>query len=555
MLAKLRPATAVPEDSSPVSAVRPIRPCDRTDVPTLPKVPLGPTALLPLESGMPAGELKPPLPAECVVEAVDESLPLCAASADISACTFAACVQEAGASPLSLSEPSKDGCEGSGLPDGALCTSRGVTPTFAEASQFWAAAGRTLAPPRLSTYTTAESEEVDRYLTELAQLPISVQLLVQEGPDGPRVELEVYYEAPAIIRVDTPVKRQEASCLVGGGKHCVDYRLMRAYTSATISFDQEESEELDCEDVYAMYSAYASAVDYTHYGSLLFNVVESGGEPYVEVEIYYEQMSLDDFSHSTGGVASALAAAAGLSRESLPASAVPPDEECCKPTVRPNPSNAGEVLEDLEWGKPHWYYRFVAYLAAWLLILFAASLQFMGDLISVVIPLTHVGVWWYYARVWWLNKWWGRLLAWVEDQAEPPPPFVEPKPYRTASRTRRQGRYTWGGDYMYRLSKGKYLTSRLLRNARRYDEAKQQFEQIYGGSAESAAFAQRSIHLGVGCTFRGLIPLMLVLCVCLLATVGATPELLEGTRVITTSLAAWELSRLARWDFRPRILV
>jgi hypothetical protein len=152
----------------------------------------------------------------------------------------------------------------------------------------------------------------------------------------------------------------------------------------------------------------------------------------------------------------------------------------------------------------------------------------------------------------WLWAKWLLLEAWVERCTDPPdvkPPKL-PR-YGVGRRSRKRGMDSWDRLANWRLARGKNLTGSILRNARRYIAAKQHYEACMRKTAVARAAVSYSTNL----TFRGVLPLLLVTCTCFMATAVATPDLLEATRVLTSSLAAHEIQGLGGYRFRSRLMV
>lgn len=232
------------------------------------------------------------------------------------------------------------------------------------------------------------------------------------------------------------------------------------------------------------------------------------------------------------GRAAALAAAAGLQRESLSASSVPPD-----PVAPSKRMSAGDALSAIGYEPPHIYYRAVTWVGSTAVFLLQLLLIFLlgvcdglgcpTDLLSYL-----------------LGGWWQCLWAWWCRHCRPVPDF-EPPPSQCANGMRRcdSTRTDWVWDYISRRNRGKPLTASLVRHARRYLAAVRQHRTAKAVHAAATLSAGISVWL--------LCPLFLLTLVSLPALAGATPSTVQGFTQATNNLAAWELSHLAGWRFLP----
>jgi hypothetical protein len=123
--------------------------------------------------------------------------------------------------------------------------------------------------------------------------------------------------------------------------------------------------------------------------------------------------------------------------------------------------------------------------------------------------------------------------------------------YGVGRRSRKRGMDPWHRHANWRLARGKTLTGSILRNARRYLAAKQHFETCM----RKTSIARAAVSYSTNLTFRGVLPLLLVTCTCFIATAVATPDLLEATRLLTSSLAAHEIQGLGGYRFRSGLLL
>jgi hypothetical protein len=274
---------------------------------------------------------------------------------------------------------------------------------------------------------------------------------------------------------------------------------------------------------------------------LQLSVGESGGEERVAVNLYYGKDYTADLTDSEeeGGVASGLARAAGRSKQYMQASAVPP-EFAYHVNPPAAPQNAAALLQEMGVAPPHWYYRGFAYVAAMLTFIFTTFCVLLKDLISTYIIRVEDA---YMLLNWHLPKYW----SWWCAFCNPPPPFQDPGSTRTRPRTRKQGTYHWTYRLHVRLKLRKPVTASLKRRCRRYNLAVRE----HNTAATKAAAGQTITLVSKGVGSKFLLPLFLLVVVCMVATTVATPSILEGHRVFSNSLAAWELSHLAGWRFRP----
>jgi hypothetical protein len=252
------------------------------------------------------------------------------------------------------------------------------------------------------------------------------------------------------------------------------------------------------------------------------------------MHLYYGQDSEEG-----QGVALGLANAAGITKQYLQASAVPP--ECCHDQGSPaNAQTAAALLQEMGVPQPHWYYRGFAYVAAMITFIISTFCFLLKDLFSTYIVNegdAYMMLNYHIPNYW---SWWCTLC-------QSPPPFQDPGSARTQSRTRKQGQDHWTWRLHVRQLRRKPLTASLKRRCRRYNKA----VQGHNASATKATAAQTITYVSKGVGSKLLFPLCLLAMVCMVATTVATPNVLEGHRVFTSSLAAWELSHLAGWRFRP----
>jgi hypothetical protein len=270
---------------------------------------------------------------------------------------------------------------------------------------------------------------------------------------------------------------------------------------------------------------------------LQLTVVESGGEDRVEVDLYYGHDSGEGATKGQG-VAYGLAQAAGTPKSYLPASAVPP--ECsCEHTASPTAQTAAELLHEMGVAQPHGYYRSFAYVAAILTFMISTFCFLLKDFSrTYMVDMQDA----YMVGNYYLSSYW----SWWCTVCQSPPPFQDPNTARTRSRTRKQGQDHWTCRLHVRRLRRKPLTASLKRRCRRYRQAVQEHDTAAGKAAAAQTITYVSKRVGS----RVLLPFFLLMVVCLVATTVATPNILEGHRVFTSSLAAWELSHLAGWRFR-----
>jgi len=129
------------------------------------------------------------------------------------------------------------------------------------------------------------------------------------------------------------------------------------------------------------------------------------------------------------------------------------------------------------------------------------------------------------------SKWWCMLL-------QPVAAFKEPLSGR---RPGRNGYVNWTYEMFCRMHRRKPLTASINRHFRRYITAQYQHDQ--------AVRKHQAAVIVTGLSVKGLLPLMVLLLICMVAQATATPELLQGLQLLTSNLAAWELSHLAGWRF------
>jgi hypothetical protein len=333
-----------------------------------------------------------------------------------------------------------------------------------------------------------------------------VQLVVVDGAE-PTVQLELYY-----------------------GSDCIDFE--------ELAFFPEEG--------YASFTSYeeACAAATAHLAPLGTSVFlccfEDKGE--LAMEVYYD-LAAYAYLPRTEGVAAILAATAGLSRESLPASETPPDAASTKPCT------AGQALTDMGWSPPCWVYRCAAYVAAWVVLFVLGLFRVCGSvLVTFVCPLDALLL----LSLPRLAAAWQRLEVWVESCTDDPEAKPPKLPYfAPGRRSRKRGRDPWHRLANWRMNRRKHLTGSILRNAKRYLAAKQHYETCM----RTVSYARAAVSLSTNLTFRGVLPLLLVTCTCFVASAVAIPDLLDATRVLTTSLAAHEIQGLGGYRFRSGLMV
>ena len=190
--------------------------------------------------------------------------------------------------------------------------------------------------------------------------------------------------------------------------------------------------------------------------------------------------------------------------------------------------SAWAALSMMGYGRPHAYYRGVAYLGQFLAFMVWLAWQCTAAALEAVgVPLQS-------ARAA-IQCYWGDLRSWWQGKLQPVPEFREPP----SGRQPRRG--SWQYEFLYRLRRGKPLTASVKRHAQRYKQAADQHD--------SSVRQHQAAVVVTGVSVRGMLPLMLLLMVCLVAQAVATPELLQATHLLTNSLAAWELSQLSRSQF------
>jgi hypothetical protein len=155
------------------------------------------------------------------------------------------------------------------------------------------------------------------------------------------------------------------------------------------AIDCAEHEDLTfcSEGVYASFPSYeevyaAATANLAPVGtSVFFCCFKDEGE--LMMEVYYDLAAAYAYLPRTGGVAAVLAATAGLSRESLPASETPPDSASTKPRAD------GQSLVDCDWGLPCYHYRGAAYVAAWFTLFVLSLFKVWESVVFTCVYLLH----------------------------------------------------------------------------------------------------------------------------------------------------------------------
>ena len=262
-----------------------------------------------------------------------------------------------------------------------------------------------------------------------------------------------------------------------------------------------------------------------------------GGDETVTIRFIYPADFPSTLEHATGPAA-AVAGGLGCSKETLPASEVPPDHTAAVA----GGFTVGDLLRDAGYVPQHWFYQQVARFCSFLM----GICCFFGSMVwHFGISLTAFN--WVDFQAWFthvLLPWHRALLSQLVHWAAGPGDFQDPSGHYM-HRSRKKGKVPWQIRYWTCYNKGQLLPASVLRQLKRYTLA----FRLWRWQSNTAMCVRAALHTG-RFTFSTSRVLLILILVTYCAAATATPDGVQMLQVLTGNLAAWELSRLARCNFR-----
>jgi hypothetical protein len=191
---------------------------------------------------------------------------------------------------------------------------------------------------------------------------------------------------------------------------------------------------------------------------------------------------------------------------------------------------------------PPLYYRAASYFSTLIVLVVGALCFFPMQVVDCFLPFADF--FGYFRSC--FHPYWLGLVAWWQAALVPVSDYAMPPPQRVAARSRKHGDDCWYYGLMSRRVKHKPPTSTQARRLRVYLSTITAHTQAVRRHVAVLLVTTFSLR-----GFRVLYPLLVLLCVSAFSAVVASPEGVQGMTCLTDNLAAWELSRLAGWRFRP----